>query len=103
VKAIALYPAVQKVFREPDPTRTLARDHVEIGRYIKDSPARSNSALEASTPWHSLHGLYTIVRLRLPTAEAVCLPRLDERLAPEEAVQCWRFSKPRSAKRIRLL
>src|SRR5574339_977739 len=35
----ALYPAVQKVLGSPDATRTMSRDHVEVGRYIEELAA----------------------------------------------------------------
>lgn len=32
----ALYPAVQKAMGSPDATRTMSRDHVEVGRYVDE-------------------------------------------------------------------
>ena len=32
----ALYPVVQKVLGSPDATKTMSRDHVEVGLYIEE-------------------------------------------------------------------
>src|SRR5512138_108766 len=32
----ALYPVVQQVLGSPDATKTMSRDHVEVGRYIAE-------------------------------------------------------------------
>jgi iron-sulfur cluster repair protein YtfE (RIC family) len=32
----ALYPVVQQVLGSPDATKTMSRDHVEVGRYIEE-------------------------------------------------------------------
>ncbi len=88
----ALYPTVQKVLGSPEATRTMARDHVEIGRYIEElaivKDGLSNAPLserEAAGLRRILFGLYALVKVHFAKEEEVYLPLLDERLAPEEA------------------
>ena len=40
----ALYPAVQRALGSPDATLTMARDHVEVGRYIEELAALRDGA-----------------------------------------------------------
>jgi hypothetical protein len=84
---VALYPAVQKVLGSPDATRTMTRDHVEVGRYIEelaqlqyDLAPRNFKALQ-----RVLYGLYALVKVHFAKEEEVYLPILEERLSPEEA------------------
>jgi iron-sulfur cluster repair protein YtfE (RIC family) len=83
----ALYPTVQKALGSPDATRTMSRDHVEVGRYIEElaglreqvSP-QSFKALQ-----RVLYGLYALVKVHFAKEEEVYLPILEERLSPEQA------------------
>lgn len=87
----ALYPAVQKVLGSPDATRTMSRDHVEVGRYIEElaelqhGPSPQNfKALQ-----RVLYGLYALVKVHFAKEEEVYLPILEERLSPDEAKQMF--------------
>src|SRR5574342_594984 len=42
----ALYPVVQQVLGSPDATKTMSRDHVEVGRYIEELAALKDSLSE---------------------------------------------------------
>ena len=88
----ALYPTVQAVLGSPDATRTMSRDHVEVGRYIEELAALNDGLTGSSlTPLHAaalrrvLYGLYAIVKLHFAKEEEVYLPILDQRLTPEAA------------------
>src|SRR5512134_607062 len=83
----ALYPAVQKVLGSPDATKTMSRDHVEVGRYIEelaelqlDLAPRNFKSLQ-----RVLYGLYALVKVHFAKEEEVYLPILEERLTAEEA------------------
>ena len=83
----ALYPAVQKALGSPDATRTMSRDHVEVGRYVdelaglqRDLSPRNFKALQ-----RVLYGLYSLVNVHFAKEEEVYLPILEERLSAEEA------------------
>ena len=87
----ALYPTVQKALGSPDATRTMSRDHVEVGRYTEElaelrqqvSP-RNFKALQ-----RVLYGLYALVKVHFAKEEEVYLPLLDERLSLEEAKEMF--------------
>lgn len=87
----ALYPTVQKALGSPDATRTMSRDHVEVGRYTEElaelrqqvSP-RNFKALQ-----RVLYGLYALVKVHFAKEEEVYLPILDERLSLEEAKEMF--------------
>ncbi|HSK87736.1 MAG TPA: hemerythrin domain-containing protein, partial [Anaerolineales bacterium] len=83
----ALYPVVQKVIGSPDATRTMSRDHVEVGRYVEelaelqqDLSPRNFKALG-----RVLYGVYALVKVHFAKEEEVYLPILDERLLLDEA------------------
>jgi iron-sulfur cluster repair protein YtfE (RIC family) len=83
----ALYPTVQKVLGSPDATKTMSRDHVEVGRYIaelaelqQDISPRNFKSLQ-----RVLYGVYALVKVHFAKEEEVYLPFLEERLSPEEA------------------
>ncbi len=88
----ALYPVVQKLLGSPLATRTMSRDHVEIGRYIEEL-ALLKDGLSRLTPTgvppeslrRILYGLYALVKVHFAKEEEVYLPILDEGLSPEEA------------------
>ena len=83
----ALYPVVQKLLGSPDATRTMSRDHVEVGRYVAElaqlhqeiSP-QSFKALQ-----RVLYGVYALVKVHFAKEEEVYLPILEERMTPDEA------------------
>jgi iron-sulfur cluster repair protein YtfE (RIC family) len=83
----ALYPTVQKAMASPAATRTMSRDHVEVGRYVdeladlqNDISARNFKALE-----RVLYGVYALVKVHFAKEEEVYLPILEEKLSSEEA------------------
>lgn len=88
----ALYPAVQKVLGSPDATKTMSRDHMEIGLYI-DELASLRIALmdEVMTTEHIkslqrvLYGVYGLIKVHFAKEEEVYLPILDQHLTPESA------------------
>jgi iron-sulfur cluster repair protein YtfE (RIC family) len=84
---VALYPAVQKVMGSPDSTRTMTRDHVEVGRYIEELAALQQELASRNSKelQRVLYGLYALVKVHFAKEEEVYLPLLEERLTPEEA------------------
>ena len=83
----ALYPIVQKVMGSPDATKTMVRDHVEVGRYVEelaelqmDLSPRNFKSLQ-----RVLYGVYALVKVHFAKEEEVYLPLLEERLSEEEA------------------
>ena len=83
----ALYPVVQQVLGSPEATRTMSRDHVEIGRYVKelDELRQDLSTRNTRSLQRVLYGLYALVKVHFAKEEEVYLPILDERLSPEQA------------------
>lgn len=88
---VALYPAVQKVLGSPDATRTMTRDHMEVGRYIEELAGlqqqlapRNFKALQ-----RVLYGLYALVKVHFAKEEEVYLPILEERLSSKEAKEMF--------------
>jgi iron-sulfur cluster repair protein YtfE (RIC family) len=82
----ALYPAVQKVLGSPDATKTMSRDHVEVGRYIEELAElqRDISPRNFKSLQRVLYGLYALVKVHFAKEEEVYLPILEERLSLEE-------------------
>lgn len=83
----ALYPVVQQVLGSPEATRTMSRDHVEVGRYVEelDELREDLSARNTKSLQRVLYGLYALVKVHFAKEEEVYLPILDERLSPEQA------------------
>jgi iron-sulfur cluster repair protein YtfE (RIC family) len=87
----ALYPTVQKVLGSPDATKTMSRDHVEVGRYTaelaelqQDLSPRNFKSLQ-----RVLYGVYALVKVHFAKEEEVYLPFLEERLSAEEAQEMF--------------
>jgi iron-sulfur cluster repair protein YtfE (RIC family) len=87
----ALYPAVQRAMGSPDATRTMSRDHVEVGRYVdelaglqKDIAPRNYTALQ-----RVLYGVYALVKVHFAKEEEVYLPILEAKLSSEEATKMF--------------
>ena len=88
----ALYPVVQTVRGSPEATKTMSRDHVEVGRYIEelatlkngltDDPLTKDQILSLQ---RVLFGVYALVKVHFAKEEEVYLPILDQRLTPEAA------------------
>ena len=92
----ALYPVVQKVLGSPDATKTMSRDHVEVGRYIeelaalkKDIGGAALNAEQVKSLRRVLYGAYALVKLHFAKEEEVYLPILDRRLTPESAQEMF--------------
>ena len=89
----ALYPAVQKVLGSPDATRTMSRDHVEVGRYIEELATlqlqQELSPQNFKPLQRGLYGLYALVKVHFAKEEEVYLPILEERLSPDEAAEMF--------------
>jgi iron-sulfur cluster repair protein YtfE (RIC family) len=92
----ALYPVVQKVLGSPDATKTMSRDHVEVGRYIeelatlkKDIGGATLTAEQVKSLRRVLYGVYALVKLHFAKEEEVYLPILDRRLTPESAQEMF--------------
>jgi iron-sulfur cluster repair protein YtfE (RIC family) len=83
----ALYPTVQKVLGSPDATRTMSRDHVEVGRYVEElaSLQEGLSSSNFKSLQRVLYGVYALVKVHFAKEEEVYLPILEERLSLEEA------------------
>ena len=88
----ALYPVVQKVLGSPLATKTMSRDHIEIGRYIeelatlkKELNGKALMAPQAQALQRVLYGLYALLKLHFAKEEEVYLPILDQRLSAEAA------------------
>ena len=92
----ALYPVVQRVLGSPDATKTMSRDHVEVGRYIVELLTLKNDLTDqALTPEQAtslrrvLFGVYALVKVHFAKEEEVYLPILDQRLTPESAQEMF--------------
>ncbi len=83
----ALYPTVQRMLGSSEATRTMSRDHVEVGRYVEEL-AELQTGLSSSNYkalQRLLYGLYALVKVHFAKEEEVYLPILEERLSLEEA------------------
>src|SRR5512143_3408304 len=92
----ALYPVVQKVLGSPDSTKTMSRDHVEVGRYIEELAALRNglagkelAAVQVKALRRVLYGVYALVHVHFAKEEEVYLPILDQRLTPQSALEMF--------------
>ena len=92
----ALYPVVQKVLGSPDATKTMSRDHVEVGLYIDELALLRNgltdnalTAAQVTSLRRVLYGVYALVKVHFVKEEEVYLPILDQRLTPESAQEMF--------------
>jgi iron-sulfur cluster repair protein YtfE (RIC family) len=92
----ALYPVIQKVLGSPDATKTMSRDHIEVGRYIeelallkKEISGAVLTSLQAQSLRRVLFGVYALVKVHFAKEEEVYLPILDKRLTPEAAQEMF--------------
>ena len=87
----ALYPVVQQALGSPDATRTMSRDHVEVGRYIEELAELRNELTDLPTGDQTeslrrvLYGVYGLVKVHFAKEEEIYLPILDGFLTPESA------------------
>jgi iron-sulfur cluster repair protein YtfE (RIC family) len=87
----ALYPAVQRALGSLDSTRTMSRDHVEVGAYVtelarlqQDLSPQNFKALQPV-----LYGLYALVKVHFAKEEEVYLPLLEARMTAGEATEMF--------------
>jgi iron-sulfur cluster repair protein YtfE (RIC family) len=87
----ALYPTVQKALGSPDATRTMSRDHVEVGRYIEELARLRQDVSEPDFKalQRVLYGMYALVKVHFAKEEEVYLPILEQRLSAEEAAEMF--------------
>jgi iron-sulfur cluster repair protein YtfE (RIC family) len=92
----ALYPVVQKVLGSPDATKTMSRDHLEVGRYIEELASLKKNingvaltAEQIKSLRRVLYGAYALVKVHFAKEEEVYLPILDQRLTPEAAQEMF--------------
>lgn len=92
----ALYPVVQKVLGSPDATKTMTRDHVEVGRYIDELAVLKDGLTDkpltpeqATSLRRVLYSVYGLVKVHFAKEEEVYLPILDQRLTPESAQEMF--------------
>lgn len=91
----ALYPVVQQVLGSPEATKTMSRDHVEVGRYIEElSALQANltdplDSTQITALRRVLFGVYALVKVHFAKEEEVYLPLLDQRLTPEAAQEMF--------------
>lgn len=92
----ALYPVVQKVLGSPDATKTMSRDHVEVGFYIEELASLRNgltsdvlTTVQIKSLRRVLYGVYGLVKVHFAKEEEAYLPILDQRLTPESAQEMF--------------
>lgn len=92
----ALYPVVQKVLGSLDATKTMSRDHVEVGIYINELASLRNglasevlTTVQIKSLQRVLYGVYGLVKVHFAKEEEVYLPLLDQRLTPEAAQEMF--------------
>ncbi len=100
-----LYPTVQEALGSPDATRTMRRDHVEVGRYVEelgrlkaDLHHKRPSGAQAADLRRVLYGLYALLKLHFAKEEEVYLPILDRYLTPETAQTMFEKMEDAAAK-----
>ena len=93
---VALYPVVQMVLGSPDATKTMSRDHVEVGFYIEELASLRNgltdealTTVQIKSLQRVLYGVYGLVKVHFAKEEEVYLPILDQRLIPESAQEMF--------------
>ncbi len=88
----ALYPVVQKAMGSPDATKTMTRDHKEVGNFIEELSSLLNSLnsepltkVQIKSLQRVLYGVFGLVSVHFAKEEEVYLPILDQWLTPETA------------------
>lgn len=92
----ALYPVVCRVMGSDSATKTMSRDHVEVGR-LTEQLSKLRSEVAGATPSEPtknelrrvLYGLYALVQVHFAKEEEVYLPLLDEKLGEAEAKEMF--------------
>jgi len=92
----ALYPVVQQILGSLDATKTMSRDHVEVGNYIEELASlkkNMNGAeltlVQAQSLQRVLYGVYALVKVHFAKEEEIYLPILDQHLTPESAQEMF--------------
>ncbi|MBX7111190.1 MAG: hemerythrin domain-containing protein [Dehalococcoidia bacterium] len=92
----ALYPVVARVMGAPLATRTMSRDHIEVGRLTEELSklrerfgAGRTDAVTSSELRQALYGLYALVRLHFAKEEEIYLPLLDDHLDATAAAEMF--------------
>ena len=92
----ALYPVVQRLLGSPDATKTMSRDHVEVGRYIEELATLKNgltgdalTSEQVAALRRVLFGVYALLKVHFAKEEEVYLPILEQRLTPESAQEMF--------------
>ena len=87
----ALYPAVQRALGSREATATMARDHVEVGRYIEELAALRDAPSGERTEdlRRVLYGVYALLKVHFAKEEEVYLPILEEALTPESVQEMF--------------
>lgn len=92
----ALYPVVQRALGSPDATKTMSRDHIEVGRYIEELAILKNGLTgdvltpeQAASLQRVLYGVYALLKVHFAKEEEVYLPILDQHLTPESAQEMF--------------
>ena len=93
----ALYPVVAEVMGAPQATKTMSRDHVEVGRLTNELVSLRANVLSATLdPMQAdalrriLYGLYALVKVHFAKEEEIYLPLLDAQLSEKEAKQMFK-------------
>jgi len=93
----ALYPVVQKFLGGPDATKTMTRDHVEVGHCLEELASLRNAlvgevltTVQSKSLQRVLYGVYGLVKVHFAKEEEVYLPILDQRLTPESAKEMFK-------------
>lgn len=87
----ALYPVVGRAMGAPEATRTMSRDHVEVGRLtdelgvLRSRLAAGGNGEQLKALRRVLYGLHALVKVHFAKEEEVYLPILDERLSADDA------------------
>lgn len=91
-----LYPVVQQMLGSPEATKTMSRDHMEVGRYIEELAVLKAELTgeplmpaQATALQRVLFGVYGLVKVHFAKEEEVYLPILDKRLTPEAAQEMF--------------
>lgn len=91
-----LYPAVAEVLGSPEATATMARDHEEIRRLVRELRRHADELASQVLPVarhelvRVLHGLHAVVGLHLAKEEELYLPLLDHQLDGDSAADLLR-------------
>lgn len=85
----ALYPVVGKVMDALDATKTMSRDHVEVGKLTEELTTLRQALSDEVGLRRVLYGLYALVKVHFAKEEEIYLPLLDSKLSQEEAEEMF--------------